>query len=59
VIEAIDAIQKDGFASAIRTDDRKDLTFLYLQAYVHQGLNASESHREVFDSKLNLFWGDH
>jgi hypothetical protein len=59
VVEPIDAVQENRLAGAIGTDDRKDLTFFYLQAYIHQGLNASESHREVTDSKLNLFWGNH
>jgi hypothetical protein len=59
VIEAIDAIQKNRFAGAIGTDDRKDLTLFHLKTYIHQGLDTSEGHMEVIYFKLHFFGDGH
>jgi hypothetical protein len=59
VVETVDAIQKNCFPSAIRTDNRKDFSFFNLKAYIHQSLDTSESHMEVVDFKLDLIGDRH
>ena len=59
MIQAIDAVEKHGFAGAIGADDGKDLSFFHLETHPHEGLDASEGDGKILNSQLDFIAGGH